>query len=286
MPQMNFAHFRGAVPRFQNYAAVAEQGVLFITPEADVLPRRYDPFENSEGLLLDVVRAGAAVAGCDAFMDYCLSHKMLPLREIEFWRYGDFFAGNPKDARPLVETLLDFVYRYGLPIWDINCVVHASYPTRYEQRAMAVHSDNDDSGSDIEYLVQYEAMKRACARSKSGAIPVCTLALMLLNFYLQLIEGMDAGHFSVRNTEWTLDFEHNKTPELRAQVYDLTTCINLAYAQLVSGEGKAIRQCKHCQKFFIADDWRAEYCSPRCRGAYNSKMTRKRVKERKMREGQ
>ena len=62
MPQMNFAYFRGAVPRFQNYAAVAEQGVLFITPEANVLPRRYDPFEDSEGLLLDVVRAGAAVA--------------------------------------------------------------------------------------------------------------------------------------------------------------------------------------------------------------------------------
>ena len=48
MPQMNFTHFRGAVPRFQNYAAVAEQGVLFITPEANVLPRRYDPFEDSE----------------------------------------------------------------------------------------------------------------------------------------------------------------------------------------------------------------------------------------------
>ena len=96
MPQMNFANFRGAVPRFQNYAAVAEQGVLFITPEANVLPRRYDPFEDSEGLLLDVVRAGAAVAGCDTFMDYCLSHKMLPLRDAEFWRDGDFFTARPE----------------------------------------------------------------------------------------------------------------------------------------------------------------------------------------------
>ncbi len=284
MPQMNFAYFRGAVPRFQNYAAVAEQGVLFITPEANVLPRRYDPFEDSEGLLLDVVRAGAAVAGCDALMDYCLSHKMLPLREIEFWRYGDFFAAKPKDARSLVETLLDFVYRYGLPIWDVNYVVHTTYPAQYEQRAMAVHPDDDDSGNDIEYLAHYEAVKRACNRS--GAVPAGTLALMLLNFYLQFLEGMDGGHFFIRNAEWALDFEHNKTPELRAQVYDLTTCVNLAYAQLVSGEGKAVRQCKHCQKFFIADDWRAEYCSPRCRGAYNSKMTRKRVKERKLREGQ
>ena len=117
MPQMNFAHFRGAVPRFQNYAAVAEQGVLFIAPEAGVLPRRYDPFEDSEGLLLDVVRAGAAVAGCDAFMDHCLSHKMLPLRDAEFWRHGDFFTARPDGAQPLVDTLLAFVRRYGGSFW-------------------------------------------------------------------------------------------------------------------------------------------------------------------------
>lgn len=281
MPEMNFAHFHGAVPRFQNYAAVAEQGVLFITPEANATPRRYDPFEDSQGLLLDVVRAGAAVADCDAFMDYCLSKKVLPLEDVAFWRCGDFFAPNPKKAGPLVDILLDFVYRYGLPAWEPGSSVLTTYPARYGNRAMAIRSDTD---VDMSYVLHYEFIQRACMRSRSNAVPVCTLALMLLNFYLQFIEEMGTGHFSVRNAEWTLDFEHNKTPELRAQVYDLTTCINLAYAQLVSGEGRAVRQCKHCQTFFIADDWRAEYCSPRCRGAYNSKMTRKRVKERKERE--
>lgn len=182
----------------------------------------------------------------------------------------------------MLDTILAFVRRYGLPVWEQNTIVTTSYPARYEQRAMAVHFGEDDGGNDLVYLAHYEAVKRACSRS--GAVPACTLALMLLNFYLQFIEGIDAGHFFIRNAEWALDFEHNKTPELRAQVYDLTTCVNLAYAQLVSGEGKTVRQCKHCQKFFIADDWRAEYCSPRCRGAYNSKMTRKRVKERKERE--
>ena len=165
MPQMNFAHFRGAVPRFQNYAAVAEQGVLFIAPEAGVLPRRYDPFEDSEGLLLDVVRAGAAVAGCDAFMDHCLSHKMLPLRDAEFWRHGDFFTARPDGAQPLVDTLLAFVRRYGLPVWEQNTIVTTSYPARYEQRAMAVHFSEDGGGNDMGYLAHYEAVKRACSRS-------------------------------------------------------------------------------------------------------------------------
>lgn len=280
MPEMNFAHFHGAVPKFRNYGAIAEQGVLFITPEADVPPRRYDPFEDIEGLLLDVVRAGAAVANGGAFMDYCLSHKMLPLCDVEFWRCGDFFETNPREAQPLVDTLLAFVRRYGLPAWEQKGIT-TTYPARYEQRAMAVRQDDDGTTG---YLLHYEIIRRACA--STGAVPACTLALMLLNFYLQFIEGIDVGYFPIRNAEWALRFEHKKTPELVAQVSDLTTCINLAYAQLVSGEGKAIRQCKHCQTFFIADDWRAEYCSPRCRGAYNSKMTRKRVKERKLREGQ
>ncbi len=284
MPQMNFAHFRGTVPRFRNYAAIAEQGVLFITPEANVMPHRYDPFEDSEGLLLDVVRAGAAVAGCDAFMDYCLSHKILPLEDVAFWRCGDFFAPNPKKAGPLVDIILDFVYHYGLPVWEPGTTVLTTYPAWYGNRAMAMRQD--DPGNDMSHLLRYETIQRACVRSRSGAVPVGTLALILLNFYLQFIEGIDVGYFNIQNAEWSLKFEHKKTPELIAHVSDLTTCINLAYAQLVSGEGKAVRQCKHCQKFFIADDWRAEYCSPRCRGAYNSKMTRKRVRERKLREGQ
>ena len=280
MSEMNFAHFHGAVPKFQNYAAVAEQNVLYITPEVNATPRRYDPFEDSQGLLLDVVRAGATVANCVAFMDYCLSHKMLPLRDVEFWCYGDFFTTHPKEGQSLVDTLLSFVRRYGLPAWEQNGIT-TTYPARYEQRAMAVHQEDDN---DMGSLLHYEAVRRACAFS--GAIPACTLALMLLNYYLQFMEGIDVGYFPIRNAEWALDFGHKKAPELIVQVSDLTTCINLAYAQLVSGEGKAIRQCKHCQKFFVAEDLRAEYCSPRCRGAYNSKMTRTRVKERKLREGQ
>ena len=88
----------------------------------------------------------------------------------------------------------------------------------------------------------------------------------------------------VARADWLVSYGHEKTPKLTAQVYDLTACVNLAYALASTGEGKTARQCNHCRKFFIADDWRSEYCSPRCRGAYNSKMTRKRVKERKQRE--
>lgn len=281
MPMLNFTHFSGAVSRYGSYDLVEQEGVLYFVPDQNKAIRRYDPFEDSEALLLDVVRAGTAVVDCDIFMDYCLSYKMLPLRDAEFWRCGDFFAAHLKEAQPMIDTLFNFVSRYGLPVWEPQSVVTTTYPARYEQRFMTLHQDEDD---DVTYMVRYEATKRAC--QSTGSVPVCTVALMFLDFYLRFIEGIDDGQFSIRRAEWMISCGQEKTPRLFAQVYDLTTCINLAYTMLTAGQGKAVRQCKHCQKFFIADDWRSEYCSPRCRGAYNSKMTRKRVKERKMREGQ
>lgn len=71
-------------------------------------------------------------------------------------------------------------------------------------------------------------------------------------------------HLLLGNQDSSADFEGGKVPAVH----------------------EAIRQCKHCGKFFIAEDLRAEYCSPGCRGAYNSKMTRMRVKKRQMREEQ
>jgi len=275
MTRSSFTRFSGAVPRYKEYAAVEQDGILYIVPEQQGLVCRYDPFEDTDDLLLNVTRVGAEVADCGPFLEYCLARNMLPLRDAEFWGCGDFFTLCPKEAQPLVNVLLAFAQRYGLPIWEPQSVVTTTYPARYEQRAMELHQEESD---DTAYLLRYEAAKRACQSS----VPACTLALMLLDFYLQFIEGVNDCQFFIHRADWMISYGHEKTPRLTAQVYDLTTCINLAYAFAATGEGKSVRQCKHCHKFFITDDWRAEYCSPRCRGAYNSKMTRRRVKERKL----
>lgn len=275
MPTLNFTHFTGAVPRYTGYFLDTMNDVLCIVPES-LAVRRYDPFKDVDSLLLDVVQAGAVVANCKPFLDCCLAHKMLPLQDVDFWRHGDFFAASPQEARPILDALLAFVGKYGLPMWE---PITTTYPARYAQRCMALHTEHDDS---TVHLLAYEAARRAC--QPTGAVPVCTLALTLLDFYLCFMEGVGGPQFPIRNAEWIMGYGQQKTPELYAQVYDLTTCINLAYVQFSAGEGKAIRQCKNCGKFFISTDWRSEYCSPNCRGAYNSKMTRKRVKERKERE--
>lgn len=275
MPTLNFTHFSGAVPRYTGYFLDTTNDVLCIIPES-LAVRRYDPFKDVDGLLLDVVQAGAVVADCEPFLDYCLAHKILPLQDADFWRCGDFFTVQPQEAQPVLEALLGFAERYGLPMWE---QVTTTYPARYAQRAMTLHQDVKD---DTAHLLAYEVTKRVC--TPTGAVPACTLALTLLDFYLHFMEGIGGQQFSIRNADWMMGYGLQKTPELYAQVYDLTTCINLAYVQFSAGEGKVIRQCKNCGKFFISTDWRSEYCSPNCRGAYNSKRTRKRVKERKEKE--
>ena len=277
MPTLNFTRFSGAVPRYASYSPEQTDGILYLVPES-LSVRHYDPFRDVDSLMQDVVQTGAKIAANDSFMDHCLSHKMLPLRDVEFWQQGDFFTVQPDDAQPILDVLLDFARKYGLPMWE---PVTTTYPARYAQRCMETYQDADD---DLTYMVRYEAARRACR--PTGAIPACTLALTLLDFYLRFVESIDGKQFFIRSAEWTMGYGHEKTPELHARVFDLTTCINLAYVQFSAGEGKAIRQCKNCGKFFISTDWRSEYCSPNCRGAYNSKMTRKRVKERKRQEKQ
>lgn len=280
MPALNFTSFSGAVPRCKSFEVSEYQGMLYIIPEDMKSARRYDPFPDYSALLLDVVRVGAVVASCDALFEYTLKHEILPIEETEFWRCGDFFASHPKEGAEIVSALLDFAGKYGLPAWDVRHIVSADYPARYDPRLMRFRR-KQDVGDDVSYMVGFELMRRGC--QSKGSLPVCTFALIMLDLYLKFIEGTGEAQFPISSADWMLHYRHEKTPELTAQVYDLLSCINLSYALLVSGEGRAIRQCKNCQSFFIAEDLRAEYCSPRCRGAYNSKMTRKRVKERQIR---
>ena len=167
MPSLDFTSFSGAVPRYGEYAAVEQDEMLFIVPDKRSPVCRYDPFEDADGLLLDVTRAGAAVADCTPFLDFCLAHKMLPLRDAEFWACGDFFVSSPKEARPLVDALLAFAGRYGLPAWEPQSVVTAYYPARYERQMMELYQDEQN---DAAYLLRYETVKRAC-RSSSSAAP-------------------------------------------------------------------------------------------------------------------
>ena len=202
MPTLNFTHFSGAAPQYSGYTLEQTDGVLYLIPKS-LAVRRYDPFKDVDSLLLDVVQAGAVIADCEPFLDYCLSHKILPLQDVDFWRQGDFFTAHPQEAQPILDALLDFVGKYGLPLWE---PIATTYPARYAQRCMALHVDRNDSNT--AHLLAYEAARRACA--PTGAVPACTLALTLLDFYLRFMEGVGGQQFPIRNAEWMMGYGARK----------------------------------------------------------------------------
>lgn len=79
MPLLDFTSFSGAVPRYGEYAAVEQDGMLFIVPDKRSRVCRYDPFEDVDGLLRDVTRAGAAVADYTPFAPRSWT-SVLPIR--------------------------------------------------------------------------------------------------------------------------------------------------------------------------------------------------------------
>ncbi len=105
MPTLNFTHFSGAVSRYSGYTLEQTDGMLYLIPKS-LAVRRYDPFKDVDGLLLDVVQAGAMVADCAPFLNYCLAHKILPLQDVDFWRHGDFFTTHHQEAQPNAAKLL------------------------------------------------------------------------------------------------------------------------------------------------------------------------------------
>lgn len=82
------------------------------------------------------------------------------------------------------------------------------------------------------------------------------------------------------------DAKGSLLPALIAEVerhileHGMTELVLGRYGRFDGSAAQSVKQVKERQTFFIAEDLRAEYCFPRCRGSYNSKMTRKRVRER------
>ena len=75
----------------------------------------------------------------------------------------------------------------------------------------------------------------------------------------------------------TLLEDHSRVINLEA--YELENAAYAAAITLMMDNG-GLRFCKCCGKMFVADRPRSEYCSPRCRNIYNTRMSRLRKKLR------
>ena len=69
--------------------------------------------------------------------------------------------------------------------------------------------------------------------------------------------------------------------QMQYEFHSLMGVLNFTMANLLSAEGSPLKICKHCQKAFISQNKRAEFCSERCRNQFNVYKSRAKAKRNK-----
>lgn len=69
--------------------------------------------------------------------------------------------------------------------------------------------------------------------------------------------------------------------EMHNEFNSLMSVFNFIMANLLSAEGSPLKVCKHCNKAFISENKRTEFCSERCRNQFNVYKSRAKTKRNK-----
>ena len=69
--------------------------------------------------------------------------------------------------------------------------------------------------------------------------------------------------------------------QMQYEFHSLMGILNFTMTNLLSAEGSPLKICKHCQKAFISQNKRAEFCSERCRNQFNVYKSRAKAKRNK-----
>lgn len=69
--------------------------------------------------------------------------------------------------------------------------------------------------------------------------------------------------------------------QMQYEFHSLMGILNYTMANLLSADGSPLKICKHCQKTFISQNKRAEFCSERCRNQFNVYKSRAKAKKYK-----
>ena len=226
---------------------------------------------------------------CAPLSKFFLTKKLSTVSASELLQKEDFFVQH-RDHE-LTKLLIDYHTKYGVPIWTVLtehkfAVDETDVPEEWNahllrssilglaQSLLHLPVPEDHNLSDI-LLTLLE----------DGVYPLALSVPFLIDFYHHFI-AEDAEDDIVLGERTPLGI-HIKTRFALQEDHSRTICLeaheieNVAYAAAIAlmMDNSGLRFCKCCGRLFIADRPRAEYCSPRCRNVYNTRMSRLRKKE-------
>lgn len=274
MPDLHFSKIQGESVVFSKYSTIQHNGFLYIEPADKSITRKINPLEDIDQLVMDIIDTARTISSCKMYMAYLskLADTNI-VYEKNFWRYPDFFlTSDQTEASTIINSMLSFIEKYGLPDWELERDTKAILPIEYSIYLNG-NVDYDDNES-LEYLKTFLTEKIAF----EGKIvyPVCSLTLFFLDFLNMFTYNRTSKLKRVDHCRLYYRNEGYNEPDLEAIAIGLKPSIILALITFTSGDHKAVHICKQCGSYFITKDMRSEYCSSKCRSAYNTAQTRKR----------
>lgn len=245
-----------------------KQGERVVIPTRTAQPETYDPIENAEEILTALLNTGRSM-------------KEATLEKAE-------------------ELILDFVNRYGL----LGAIAELPLNKDFYNHELVFIDDNLFMASGVMATEDFEDLffEKAKPRitksfkldnyivSRNYSEPLTWIAEYIHELYevLLLSEKHKTEPESVSfllNDRLKTNIRYRLTVTDRIQMqyefYSLIGVLNYTMANLLSAEGAPLKICKHCQKAFISQNKRAEFCSERCRNQFNVYKSRAKAKKNK-----
>lgn len=245
-----------------------KQGERVVIPTRTAQPETYDPIENTEEILTALLNTGRLM----------------------------------KDAtvEKTEKLILDFVNRYGL----LGAIAELPLNKDFYNRELVFIDENLFISSGIMATEGFEDLffKKAKPRitksfkltdyikSKNYSEPITWIAEYIHELYEVLLLSVkyktepESVSFLL-NDKLKTNIRYRLTVTDRIQMqyefHSLMGILNFTMANLLSADGAPLKICKHCQKAFISQNKRAEFCSERCRNQFNVYKSRAKAKMNK-----
>ena len=245
-----------------------KQGERVIIPTRTAQLETYDPIENAEEILTALLNTERSMK--DATVDKA------------------------------EELILDFVNRYGL----LGAIAELPLNKDFYNHELVFLDDNLFTASGVMATEDFEDLffEKGKPRitksfklidyiaSRNYSEPITWIAEYIHELYEVLLLSVkykaepDAVSFLL-NDRLKTNIRYRLTVTDRIQMqyefHSLMGVLNFTMANLLSAEGSPLKICKHCQKTFISQNKRAEFCSERCRNQFNVYKSRAKAKMNK-----
>jgi len=276
--------------RYSDYDAKQDDnGEWFILPSVDSTPVVYDPIECAEQIMVDALNIGLKIVMGDKqfYDDNRLAAEMCVFAE----KYGlmGFMTGLPTtpefmnyDAAHLLKNR--FIRKETMPSKDFAKLFFPFDDRLNENPNPNRRYIKDDGSIMVSLAVRNKPKAIEMAYQKTYAEPVNWMFTQFKDWFVTYYsvvahnEEKDAREAEFyRETLAAFDYAvptfhlemFDKIPVMVWDFPSLMQIIHLVFGLMITDEKQPLRSCKYCNRVFVAQHPKAEFCQHNCKNKFN-----------------